>query len=264
MRSGSSLTELFDLGRWPPPSIWWSMPLPRFWIHQSFYTSTVLHPMETMSSLLLPHLSSSLTNYLPSLNLLYHLKAGARFMQDGWKAVWSIRYVPVAFFPSLKLNFIAYRSSRVSPRPNCIFEIHQRWQLGFSRVYSNCCCSCWFEPEIIKIGLSSHKMSSNNIVNFQESTTISNACTKKSLETYWMSHVRIYVYIRISNMFIHMWICTDIVTHRYITFTFIYIYIYIYIYILHYQPLHVYPWMMNIYIWTRTHAHTQTRAHAHR
>ena len=47
-------------------------------------------------------------------------------------------------------------------------------------MYSNCCCSCLFEPEIIKIGQSSHKMYSNNIVNFQESTTNLNACTKKS------------------------------------------------------------------------------------
>ena len=29
-------------------------------------------------------------------------------MQDSWKAVWSIPYVSVAFFPSLKQNFIAY------------------------------------------------------------------------------------------------------------------------------------------------------------
>ena len=88
----------------------------------------------------------------------------------------SIPYVSVAFFPSLKQNFISYRSSRVS---NCIFEIHQLWQSGFSRVYSNCCCSCWFEPEIIKIDQSSHKMYSNNILTFQVSTTILNACTKK-------------------------------------------------------------------------------------
>ena len=32
----------------------------------------------------------------------------------------------------------------------------------------------------MKIGQSSHKMYSNNIVNFQESTTILNDCTKKS------------------------------------------------------------------------------------
>ena len=62
----------------------------------------------------------------------------------------------------------------------CIFEIHQLWQSGFSRVYSNCCCSYLFKPEIIKIGQSSHKIYSNNILNCQESTTILNACTKKS------------------------------------------------------------------------------------
>ena len=64
-------------------------------------------------------------------------------------------------------------------RPDCLFEIYQLWQSGFSRVYSNCCCSCSFEPEIIHIGLSSHKMYSNNILNFQESTTNLNARTKK-------------------------------------------------------------------------------------
>ena len=90
-------------------------------------------------------------------------------MQDALKAVWSIPYVFMAFFPSLKQNFIAYCSSS---SPDCIFEIHQLWQSGFSRAYSNSWCCCLFEPEIIKIGQSSHKMYSNNIVNFQESTTI--------------------------------------------------------------------------------------------
>ena len=75
-------------------------------------------------------------------------------------------------------NLIAYRSSKVSSRPDCIFEIHQLWQSGFSWVYSNSSCSCSFETEIIKIG--PHKMYSNNILNLQESTTILNACTKKS------------------------------------------------------------------------------------
>ena len=89
-------------------------------------------------------------------------------MQDGRKAVWSIPYVSVAFLPSLKQNFIAYRSSNVSPHPACIFQIHQPWQSGFSRVYSNSFWSCSFEPEIIKIGQSSHKMYSNNILNFQQ------------------------------------------------------------------------------------------------
>ncbi len=45
-------------------------------------------------------------------------------------------------FPSLKQNFI-YHFSKVS---DCIFEIHQLWQSGFSIVYSNSCCSCSFDP----------------------------------------------------------------------------------------------------------------------
>ena len=124
-------------------------------------------------------------------------KTDARFMQDIRKAVWSIPYVSVAFFPSLKHNFIAYRSSKVS---DWIFEIHQLWQSGFSRVYSNSWCSCRFEAEFIKIGQSSHKMYSNNILNFQESTTILNAYTK-SLETNWMDHVSIASVCTQSNSF---------------------------------------------------------------
>ena len=79
------------------------------------------------------------------------------------------------FFPSLKQNLIAYRSFKVS---DCIFEIYQLWHSSFSRVYSNFCCSCSFAPEIIKIGQSSHKVYSNNIVNFQKSTTILSSYTK--------------------------------------------------------------------------------------
>ena len=103
-------------------------------------------------------------------------------MQDGRKAVWSIPYVSVAFFPNLEQIFMAYRSCKVSSHPDCIFGIHQLWQSGFSRVYSNSCCSCSFESEIIKIGQSSHKMYSNNILNLHESTKILNACTKKVWE----------------------------------------------------------------------------------
>ena len=115
-------------------------------------------------------------------------------MQDAPKAVWSIPYVSVAFFPSLKHNVIAYRSSKVS---DCIFEIHQLWQSGFSRVYSNCYSSSWFEREIIKIGRSSHKMYSNNLLNFQESTTILNSFTKKSGNLLKVSRIYIYIYIYI-------------------------------------------------------------------
>ena len=84
----------------------------------------------------------------------------------------SIRFCGI--FSKFK-NFIAYRSSKVS---DCIFEIHQLWQSGFRRVYSNSCCSCSIEPETIKNGQSSHKIYSSNILNFQESPTILNAHTK--------------------------------------------------------------------------------------
>ena len=110
--------------------------------------------------LLIPHRLSAFLEYLMP------LKNWCSIHANGRKAVWSIPYVSVAFSPSFKQNFIAYRSSKVSPRPDCIFEVHQLWESGFSRVYSNCCCSCSFEAEIIKIGQSSHRMYSNNILNF--------------------------------------------------------------------------------------------------
>ena len=78
----------------------------------------------------------------------------------------SIRFCGIFKF---KTEF--YRSSIVSTRPDCIFEIHQLWQSGFSKVYSNCCCSCSFELEIINSFQSSHKIYCNNILNFQESMT---------------------------------------------------------------------------------------------
>ena len=40
-------------------------------------------------------------------------------MQDAPKAVWSIPYVSVAFFPRLKHNFIAYRSSKFLKFTSC-------------------------------------------------------------------------------------------------------------------------------------------------
>ena len=135
--------------------------------------SLTLWPINSrvLTSLLLPLSLLSLTDPLPSLNLLCHSKTDARFMQDGPNQSEAFHTFLWAFFPSLKQSFIAYCSSKVSSRPDCIFEIHQLWQSG--------CCSCSFEPKIIKIGQSFHKMYSNNILNFPESTLILNACTKK-------------------------------------------------------------------------------------
>ena len=98
--------------------------------------------------------------------------------------------------------------------PDCIFEIHQLWQPGFSRVYSNCCCSCSFEAEIIKIGQSSHKMYSNNILNFQESTTILNACTKKSGNLLNAPYILLFLHDYISHTFIYK-LHTTTVQHHY-------------------------------------------------
>ena len=109
----------------------------------------------------------------------------ARYSKNSLKH--SIRFCGI--FPSLKQNFIAYRSSKVSSRPDCIFENHQLWQSVFGRVYSNCCCSYSFEAEIIKIGQSSHKMYSNNILNSQECMTILNACTKMSGNLLNLPHI---------------------------------------------------------------------------
>ena len=66
------------------------------------YSKPNPNPLANQTSLLLPHLSSSLADSLPFLKLLCHSKADARFMQDGQKAVWSIPYVSVAFFQVLK------------------------------------------------------------------------------------------------------------------------------------------------------------------
>ena len=176
-------------------------------------------------------------------------------------------HVSVAFSPSLKQNFIAYRSSKVS---DCIFEIHQLWESGFSRVYSNSCCSCWFEPEIIKIGQLSHKMYSNNIVNFQESMTVLNSHTKTSgnLSYTPFMYIQTYIYIYIYIVYIHcVYICVYIyiyIGYKYISLVcicihididiFLYIYIYIYIYIWYiyiyiyiYVPIYIYIYIC-IYI----------------
>ena len=99
------------------------------------------------TSLLLPHLSSSLTDSC----LPWFSYAFQNLMLDLCKMVQkqseAFHMFLWHFFPSLKHNFNAYRSSKVSSRPDLKFKL---WQSGFSRVYSYSCCSCSFETEIIK------------------------------------------------------------------------------------------------------------------
>ena len=168
------------------------------------------------------------------LESLMPLKNSCSIHARGFKSSLNHSMCFYGIFPSLKQNFIEYRSSKVSSRPDCIFEIHQLWKSGFSRVYSNCCCSCSLEAEILKIGQSSHKIYSNSIVNFQESTTISNACTKKSGNLLKAPRVYICIYHDCKLK----WICYLCFYYFiYLSFTRVsdfmsppgYIYIYIYI-----------------------------------
>ena len=152
------LASSLGISSWTPLKPQHSNPNPN---HNS-----LANQLSCIDYLLLPHLSSSLTDSLPFLNLLCHSKTDARFLHDHRKAVWNVPYVSVAFFQFQNRILLHNCSFRVSPRPDCIFEIHQLWQSGFGTVYSNSCCSRPFEDEIIKIGQSSHKMYSNNIVNF--------------------------------------------------------------------------------------------------
>ena len=66
-----------------------------------------------------------------------------------------------------------------------------------------CVCVCVCEPEIIKIGQSSYKMYSNNILHFQEFMTILNGYTKKRSGN--LSYVPcIYMHIRKSSTIKHI------------------------------------------------------------
>ena len=146
--------------------------------------------------LIIPHrLPAFLESLMPLKNwCLIH----ARWSKSSLKH--SVRFCGI--FLSLKHNFIAYCSSKVS---DCIFGIQQLWQTSFSRVYSNSCCSCSFEPEIIKLGQSSHNMYSNNILNFQVSTTILKSHTKKVWKFIaCTAYIYIYIYMYVC-VCVYMW-----------------------------------------------------------
>ena len=146
------LASSLGIFSWTPLKRQHSNPNPNPLANQLWCIAFLTSP----TPLIIPH-------RLPAfLEFLIPLKNWGSIHARWWKTVWSIPYISVAFFPSLKQNSITYHSSKASSRPDCIFEIHQLWQWGFSRVHSNYCCTCSFEHEIIKIGQSSHKMYSNN------------------------------------------------------------------------------------------------------
>ena len=129
-----------------------------YWLPYSFHTSH--HPSETPC---LPWISYATQKLmLDSYKMLQ--KQSEAFHTFLWPLfqVYSIILLHIVL-PDVQIAFLKFTS--------CDNQ---------ALVYSNCCCRCSFEPEIIKIGLSSHKMYTNNIVNVLESATILNTCTKKS------------------------------------------------------------------------------------
>ena len=227
-------------------------------IHDILYLANQLWCSDflTLSTpLIIPYIRPAFLEYLMQLKIwcLIH----ARWSKSRQKH--SIRFCGI-FFPSLKQNFIAYRSSKVSSRPDYIFEIHQLWQSGFSRVYSNSCCSCSFEPEIIKIGQSFNTMDRNKIINSQESTTIWNASIKKGLEAYWRQEymhscectcvysnmcmsifacIYLYVYVH-AHICVRICMCANIFIYLHVHILYAYIYIHIYIYMCVCVCVHIY------------------------
>ena len=92
-------------------------------------------------------------------------------------------------------------------------------------MYSNCCCSCSSEPEIIKIDQSSHKIYRNNLLNFAESTTILNVGTKKSgnllkaPRMFMRVCVRACVcLVRVSRVCVCVCVCVCVTVREYVSF----------------------------------------------
>ena len=120
----------------------------------------------------LKHNPNALANQLWCIDFLIPLTPiiPHRLMLDLCKMVekqFDVFHTLLWHYSKFKTEFYCISVLLKSPHiQNCIFEIHQLWQSGFIRVYSNPWCSCFFEPENIKISQSSRKMYSNNILNF--------------------------------------------------------------------------------------------------
>ena len=163
------------ISSWTPLKPLHSNPIPNPLANQlwciDFLTPSTHHPSQTP--------------YLPWISY-----ATQKLMLDSCKMVenslkHSIRFCGI-IFSKFKTEF--YCISFFYSVPASRLHFWNSPAVTISRVYSNCCCSCWFEPQTIKIGQSYHNMYSNNIVKSQLSTTILNACTKKSGKL-WRHHV---------------------------------------------------------------------------
>ena len=141
-----------------------------FWLPYSSHTSH--HPSQTPCLLWISNATQ---------------KTDARLLQDGRKEIWRIPYVFVAFFPSLKHNFFAYRSSKLSSCPDCIFEFTSCNKQVLSGCIPIPAVGVPLNPKSLK--LVCHLIRCITITYWIfTSTNILNGCTK-SLETYWRRHV---------------------------------------------------------------------------
>ena len=135
-----------------------------YWLHYSSHTSH--HPSQTPC---LPWISYATQKLMLDSCKMVQKQSEAfhTFLWHFFFYKFKTEFYCISFFWSVGLQF----------------EIHQQWQSGFSRVYSNNnyypAVAVHLKLEIIKIVQSSHTMYSNNILNFQESMTILNAHTKK-------------------------------------------------------------------------------------
>ena len=121
-------------------------------------------------------------------------------------------------------------------------------------MYSNCCCRCSFELEIIKIGQSSHKMYSNNIVNSRVYDKFKFLYKKvwKLIECTMCVCVCVCVCI-------YIYIYIYIYTHKCTSICCVYVYMYVYLFGLgcfygkstvvgYLMPNHVQTYILDIYI----------------
>ena len=112
-----------------------SNPNPNPFANQLWYIDFPTPPTPPITP---PRLPAFLASLMPLKNWC---SIRSRYSKSSLKH--SIRFCDIFF--KFKTNLIAYRSSKVSSRVDCIFEIPQLCQSGFSRVYSNSCCSSSFE-----------------------------------------------------------------------------------------------------------------------
>ena len=123
------LASSLGISSWTPLKPQYSNPNPNPFVYQLWCIGFLTPPTPFVT----PH---RLLAFLESLMLLKNwCSVHARWSRSSLKH--SKRFYGI--FAGLKQSSIAYRSSEVS---EFIFEIHQLWQSGFSRLYSNSCCSC--------------------------------------------------------------------------------------------------------------------------